>query len=532
MRSSLRRKTDRIPTRPTAVSHGKGDDLLTQISLNQLTKTIAGESLFTAARLTAQAGDRVGIIGANGTGKSTLAHIIAGTDTDFTGQRTVTDDVVLVPQIAPTAGRSGGQSMLDRIRRALAQRPAILILDEPSANLDDDHQRWLTTQLLHFTGLLVVISHDRELLTAVATQIWSLEDHQFTQYNGGFQEFTTYREQRRENALSQYQHEQAERRKLKQAVQARHEKAERIRKGSRNMSQAERANSRSIREQNAGKMERSARALRDRAERQTTAVKPHEAAALKLVATDLPPVTGKRLVAAEDLHLKRGRHELLHHARFDITPGERVALAGPNGCGKSTLITAILDHAPHTRLAPSARVGYFHQDMTELPAAKTVWQVMAATTALDADRTRQVMGAFGLTARFYDRLVGDLSGGEQVKLQLLAILVSASNLLILDEPTNYLDLPALQALEDYLLGYPGTVLFVAHDQEFRQHVATRTLVFKDRQLVDPAQTAQGTPATDLPRLQFEYDQAMLAPELDTARLQELRQQMAAIKGGE
>lgn len=112
---------------------------------------------------------------------------------------------------------------------------------------------------------------------------------------------------------------------------------------------------------------------------------------------------------------------------------------------------------------------------------------------------------------------------------MLTILVSASNLLILDEPTNYLDLPAVQALEDYLVGYPGTVLFVAHDQVFRDHVATRTLVLTNRQLRDPARTAQGVPASDLPRLQFEYDQAMLAPELDTQRLQELRQKIAALK---
>lgn len=502
---------------------------MTQITLNQLTKTIAGERLFTTDRLTAQAGERVGVVGANGAGKSTLARIIAGTDTDFTGQRHVTDKVVLVPQIAPTAGRSGGQSVLNRIRRALAQRPTILILDEPSANLDDDHQQWLIDQLQHFKGLLLLISHDRELLAAVATQIWSLEEQTYTQYNGSFENFETYRQQRRQNALDQYRREQKERRQLKLAVQARHEKANRIRKGSRSMSEAERANSRSVREQNAGKMERGARALRDRSERQTTAVKPHEASALKLVATDLPPVSGKRLISVEDLHLKRGKHDLLNHVRFSITPGERVALAGANGCGKSTLIEAILAHAPQTHLAPSARVGYFHQNMTELPGEQTVWQVMSAVTALDANRTRQVMGAFGLTARFYDRLVGDLSGGEQVKLQLLAILVSASNLLILDEPTNYLDLPALEALEDYLIGYPGTVLFVAHDQEFRQHVATRTLEIADHQLTDPAKTAKGIPATDLPRLQFEYDQAMMAPELDTERLKELREQITAAK---
>ena len=507
----------------------KGDDSLTQLNLNHLTKTVAGTPLFTLDQLTAHTGDRIGIIGANGTGKTTLAHIIAGTDTDFTGQRTVTAPVTLVPQIAPTNGRSGGQSMLDRVRAALAQRPEILILDEPSANLDDQHQRWLIGQLQHFNGVLIVISHDRELLTAVATQIWSLADHVYTQYNGNFADFVTLRDQERHNDRDRYQQEQKERRSLQKAIQARHEKADRIRKGSRHMSEAERANSKSTREQNAAKMERGARALKDRMNRQTVATKPHEVASLKLVATDLPPVTGKYVISVADVHLKRGSHDLLEHVQLHVKPGERVALAGPNGSGKSTLIEAILAQQSGIRLAPSARVGYFHQDMTELPTAQTVWQVMSRVTALDDNRTRQLMGAFGLKAKFYDRPIGELSGGERVKVQLLAILVSASNLLVLDEPTNYLDLPALRALEDFLVGYPGTVLFVAHDQTFRQRVATRVLTLTDHRLRDPQRTAQGVPATDLPRLQFEYDQLMMAPELDTQRLRELRDQIAAAK---
>ncbi|MCF7522874.1 ATP-binding cassette domain-containing protein [Levilactobacillus brevis] len=116
---------------------------MTQVKLTNLIKDLADGRLFSADRLTAQTGDCVGIIGANGGGKTTLARIIAGQDDEFSGQRNVTADVVLVPQLAPMDGQSGGQSMLARVRRALAQRPAILILDEPSANLDDNHQQWL-----------------------------------------------------------------------------------------------------------------------------------------------------------------------------------------------------------------------------------------------------------------------------------------------------------------------------------------------------------------------------------------------------
>ena len=500
---------------------------MTQLYLNDITKTVAGQPLFTTTQLTAQTGDRVGIVGANGAGKTTLAQIIAGTDRDFTGQRQVAAPVIRVAQIAPTQGQSGGQSMLTRVRRALAQRPEILILDEPSANLDDNHQAWLSQALGHFDGLLLLISHDRDLLQRVATKLWVVDQGTFTQYNGTFAAYQTAKQQRDANDLAQYQNQQNERRKLQLAAQKKREKAHRVRKGNRKMSAAERSNSRTLREQNAGRLERNAHDLAARAAQQVTTAKPHTSAGIKLVATDLPPVTGKYLVNVSDLTLKRGKHRLLTKASLRIRPGERVALTGPNGSGKSTLLDALLAHHAQTHLAASARIGYFYQDMTALPADLTVWQVMQKATALDADRTRQVMGAFGLDAKFYDRLVGDLSGGEQVKLQLLSILVSASNLLLLDEPTNYLDLPALRALADYLVGYPGTVLFVAHDQTFRQQVATRTVQLTDQQLIDPQQTAQGVPASDLPRLRFEYDRLMLDPTADTAKLRELREKIAA-----
>ncbi|GEO70164.1 ABC-F family ATP-binding cassette domain-containing protein [Levilactobacillus acidifarinae] len=502
---------------------------MTQLYLNHITKLIAGQPLFTTDQLTAQTGDRVGIVGANGAGKTTLAKIITGTDRDFTGQRQLNAPVVRVPQIAPTQGQSGGQSMLARVRQALAQRPEILILDEPSANLDDRHQAWLSQALGHFDGLLLLISHDRDLLQRVATKLWVVDQGCFTQYNGTFAAYQTAKQQRDANEMTQYQNQQNDRRKLQLAAQKKREKAHRVRKGNRKMSAAERSNSRTLREQNAGRLERNAHDLAERAAQQVTTTKPHTTAGIKLVATDLPPVTGKYLVNVTDLTLKRGKHQLLTRASLRIRPGERVALTGPNGSGKSTLLDALLAHHAQTHLAASARIGYFYQDMTALPADQTVWQVMSRATTLDADRTRQVMGAFGLDAKFYDRLVGDLSGGEQVKLQLLSILVSASNLLLLDEPTNYLDLPALQALADYLVGYPGTVLFVAHDQTFRQQVATRTVQLTDHQLVDPQRTAQGVPASDLPRLRFEYDRLMLDPTADTAKIRALREKIAVIQ---
>ena len=290
------------------------------------------------------------------------------------------------------------------------------------------------------------------------------------------------------------------------------------------------AKTKTAREQNAGKMERGARAMKERAQRQTDATKPFERSAIKLMTTDFPTFSGKTVVNVNQFDLKAFGKKLLTNATFQIKPGERVALIGPNGSGKTTLINAILTHQPHTQISNHATVGYFNQDISQLPGDSSVWSFMRRASVLDEDRTRQIMGAFGLNARFYDRQIEELSGGEKVKLQLLQILLGNSNFLILDEPTNFLDVQALQALADYLNQYPGTVLLVSHDQDFRKQVATRTLSFENQNLIDPDMaTVHAAPASDLPLLKLRYDQLMMAPDSDTKELQKLRQQIDALE---
>lgn len=503
---------------------------MTQIKLTQLTKMVDGEQLFQTTELTAHDGDVVGIIGNNGAGKSTLMRLISGDDQEFTGQRLVSTKVTLVKQVNPLQDRSGGQETLFILREALAKRPAILILDEPTANLDEKHQDWLIDQVHQYHGVLLVVSHDSHFLTKTATKIWAVNQHQFTEFEGGFKAYQTNHRQQISRQQHEYERQHRQEKELKQAVEKRHQKAQRIRKGSRNMGRIERANTKSIREQNAGKMERGAKALLDRSQRQTTVNKPFQAAPIKLVQADFPPFTGKTVLSASSLTLQRNHQVLLKQVTFAVKPGERVALQGTNGSGKSTLIEAILQHAPHTQLSNHARVGYFKQDITQLDDTLSVWQLLSRVSVLGNDRTRQIAGAFGINARFYDRLIGQLSGGERVKLQVLSVITSESNVLVLDEPTNFLDVGALNALAAYLIQYPGTVVFVSHDADFRQRVATRTLVIKHQQLVDPNRTVTRAAApSQLPLLQLRYDQMMLDPFAKSDDLRQLRQQIDQLK---
>lgn len=493
-----------------------------EVHLTDLKKMLNGELLFSAATLSAHTGERVGIVGANGAGKSTLARILIGVDQDFEGRIVVPESVQYVPQIAPTAAKSGGQSMVARVRTALASQPQLLILDEPSANLDEPHQRWLQQQLLHYPGILLLIAHDRQLLNAVTTKTWAVRQHQFISFSGNYAAYAAHQAAQDEAARQAVTREHHQLQQLKLAAEKRRQKAAKVRKGSRSMGAIERKQTKSLRELTAGKLERSAKAMLERGAKQLTASAPPAAKGVKLVAVDLPPVTGKYLLRVADLTLRRGGRVLIEQAQLDLRPGERLALTGPNGSGKSTLIEAIMNQQPGVTLAASTRVGYFHQDLLSLPLAATVANFMGRASALDPERTRRLMGAFGLSARFYPQAIGSLSGGEQVKLQLLSVLLAKANLLILDEPTNYLDLPAMQALERFLRQYPGTVLFVSHDEALRQAVATRSLMIEKRRLVDPALKLRDERLLDLVSLQHQYDQLMLATELDVAELRRLR----------
>ncbi|AVK61660.1 ABC transporter ATP-binding protein [Lactobacillus sp. CBA3605] len=503
---------------------------MVSLKLSKIEKQINGQTLFEIDQLQATGSAHIGVVGRNGAGKSTLAHLITGADQDYTGQVLVDAPVSYVPQIAANHDRSGGQAMLARVRQALQERPEILILDEPSSNLDETHQAWLIKKLQQYRGLLVLISHDRQLLNAVTDQTWAVAQHQFTAYAGNYAAYAAVQAQQLASQQNAYDRQTRHTQELQQAMQARREKAQRVRRGNRRLTPAERANSKSLREATAAKLERSASSLGQRGAREATVAKPVTATGFKLVATDFPPLTGKTVVAATDFTLRAFNQTILNQLNLQLKPGERVALVGPNGCGKTTLLQAIQARTAGLAVAPTAKIGVFNQDMTLLDGQLTVWKTVRATSALPDQTIRNVLGALGLPARFYSQLVASLSGGELVKLQLARILVGMYNVLILDEPTNYLDVAALDALAAYLQHYPGTVLFVSHDATFRQQVVTRTLTFADRTLIDPAQVAtQAAQPSDLPLLQFKYDQLMQDPTAKTADIQALRMQIEALK---
>ncbi|KRL01102.1 ATP-binding cassette domain-containing protein [Liquorilactobacillus capillatus] len=496
------------------------------IILKDLKKIIRSQQLFYVDHLKAARGEKIGIVGRNGCGKSTLAKIMAKKDNNYTGNILVKGKLVYVPQLpVQIAELSGGQAAFAVLQRAFKQKPSILILDEPTANLDERHQQWLCKQLLQSQGLLLFISHDRNLLTKVATSIWEIKDKRVTAFKGKYVDYSlrVTREQKKQRAL--YQNQTKKQKEITAAVQRKKQKAASVRKG-RKMGQFERKNTKFLREATAAKIEQNARKILKRNRRTSTITKPIDPFNIKMMQTALPPFEGKTVISATGFNLNYKSKKLLKETTFKIKPGEKIALLGPNGSGKSTLLSAIFKCAQGLFISKSARIGFFKQNLISLPQHEEVGTFIRQKAVLDYQFVRRFMGALGISAEFFTQKIASLSGGELVKLQLAAILTGKNNVLLLDEPTNFLDMTAISALEEFLQKYPGTVIFAAHDKMFCRHVATRTLVFQQQDLIDPEQTTiRVTPKTELPLLKMEYDRALLDSTVTIDQLRVLAQKI-------
>ncbi|GKT03051.1 ABC-F family ATP-binding cassette domain-containing protein [Furfurilactobacillus entadae] len=443
--------------------------------------------LFTIPQLIINPGDRIGLVGANGAGKTTLIGLLTGTVSLTTGTIDRRIDPVVVPQLHHDDTKSGGEQTKMAILTALHQHPQWLILDEPSANLDVNNQTWLIQQLQRFSGTLLLISHDQHLLDAVTTSTWQLADETVTPFAGKLSAMQTMQAAQRDHQAAAYKTYRKRQHKLAVAARKREERAAKITKPNpHNHSANELQDIKSALRNNQGKMAKTARVLSQRGDDLAPVAKPKTAAHTTLRATQFATLGRHVPVRIEKLRLTIGSTTLSDSLSLTVRPGQRVAITGPNGCGKTTLLRAIMAHEqPAIHVNDAVSFGYFAQDISTLIPTDSVWTTVRARSSQPDATLRTILAEFGFSAGMLDQPTASLSGGQRVKLSLVAVLTSEANVLVLDEPTNYLDLPTLQALTTFLSEYPGTVLFVSHDQQFVQSVATNIYDLTPHGLVDP-----------------------------------------------
>ena len=346
---------------------------------------------------------------------------------------------------------SGGEKAKVVLSKVLAQaeKADLLILDEPTNHLDIDAVEWLEDYLLDFKGAVLIVSHDRYFLDRTVTQIVELESGKLRHYAGNYSQFVDKKALELERQRKEYEKNVRERERQAQIAEEQHRA---LWFGSTHKTRLKMLERMEVKE------------APDKKKDLTIDI----AAAQK---------AGKNMVIAEDLKVARGGRTIFQDLDLEVNTGDKIGLFGPNGSGKTSLIKAILGEIPSRGdlwVAPGARIGYFAQghDLMD-PKLTPLEQINKSLEGEARARARSYLYRFYLTADDVERPISTLSGGERARVGLSLLLSSDLNFLVLDEPTNYLDIMAKHAVEMSLADYPGTFIIVTHDRYLLDSVCSK-----------------------------------------------------------
>lgn len=463
------------------------------LTAEKISKNYGGKHLLKDVSLTIEEGDKIGVIGVNGTGKSTFLKMMAGLEQTDSGEISKSagfrvgylpqnpvfePGVTVLEQAMKGSSRdyecktiltklgildfdqdvtqlSGGQKKRVALAAALASEVELLILDEPTNHIDSDMVAWLETYLARYSGALLMVTHDRYFLERVTNKIVELQGGELTAYPANYSQYLELKAERESMQAATERKRQALYRK----------ELEWIQRGARARStkQKFRVNRFEELSQKSGSSEQS------------------------LDLSSLSARLGKKIIEVDSVSKGFGDRMLFQDFSYNLLRGDRLGVIGPNGCGKSTLLKVILGllepDSGEVRIGETVRVGYFSQESEEMDLSLRVIDYIknVAEQVATPDGTlsaAQMLERFLFPSELQYTEIGRLSGGERRRLFLLRILMEAPNVLFLDEPTNDLDIQTLTILEDYLEEFPGAVVAVSHDRYFLDKVSDHIFAFE------------------------------------------------------
>lgn len=350
---------------------------------------------------------------------------------------------------------SGGQKTRVSLGKLLVTKPDVLLLDEPTNHLDMESIRWLENFLMNYKGAVVIVAHDRYFLDRVVTKVVEIFQHKSFVYQGNYTDFAKKKAKVREDLLKQYYNQQREIKHQEEVI----------------------AKLKSFNREKSIKRAESREKMLDKIERME---KPVEENTDIHIVLEPNVISGNDVLSVEHLAKAYPPLTLFSDISFEIKRGERVALIGNNGTGKTTIlkiINGLLEaDCGCITLGTNVHIGYYDQEHQLLHMEKTIFEEIAdAYPNLNNTKVRNVLAAFLFTDDDVFKRIGDLSGGERGRVSLAKLMLSDANFLILDEPTNHLDITSKEILESALNQYTGTVFFVSHDRYFINQTATRIL---------------------------------------------------------
>lgn len=518
-------------------------EMMIILQLNGITKYYGADPILSNIKLEVQSKDRIALVGRNGAGKSTLLKIISGelsydsgeimkpkeTTIDYMGQDTVLESTLSIwdemltvfkplqrmekelrkleekmgdpsyqhdsinyekllkeydqLQISfkdlggyqyeadirsilhgfrfsnfdystPISTLSGGQKTRLALAKLLLTKPDLLILDEPTNHLDIETLAWLEQFLQNYDGAILIVSHDRYFLDKVVTQVYEVSQKTTYKYPGNYSNYLTQKAERYEREMKQFEKQQDEVAKLNDFIQ-------------RNIARASTT--------------KRAQSRRKQLERMELMDRPNDGEKGANFSFDIERQSGNEVLKADNLSIGYEENQfIVKNINLRATRQDSIALVGPNGIGKSTLLKGLMNKLPFVsgeiQFGSNVAVGYYDQEQANLTSNKTVlnelWDDYPTTTEKEI---RTVLGNFLFSGDDVLKIVSTLSGGEKARLALAKLMMQKANFLILDEPTNHLDLDSKQVLENALISYPGTLLFVSHDRYFINRVTNKVI---------------------------------------------------------
>ncbi|WP_318826071.1 MULTISPECIES: ABC-F family ATP-binding cassette domain-containing protein [unclassified Bacillus (in: firmicutes)] len=345
---------------------------------------------------------------------------------------------------------SGGQKTRLALGKLLLTKPDLLILDEPTNHLDIETLTWLEQYLQGYPGAILIVSHDRYFLDKLVTQVYEISNKESRRFVGNYSKYLDLKSALYEQDMKRYEKQQDEIAKLEDFVQKNIARA----------STTKRAQSR--------------RKQLDRMELLTRPLGDSKSASFHF---NIEKQSGNDVLQVKDATIGYDEDPIIEHVTMRLTRGDSVALVGPNGIGKSTLLKSLVNKLPllngDVSFGSNVSVGYYDQEQANLTSSKRVLNELWDEYPLQPEKEiRTILGNFLFTGDDVLKPVSSLSGGQKARLALAKLMMQKSNLLILDEPTNHLDLNSKEILENALIDYPGTLLFVSHDRYFINRVTT------------------------------------------------------------
>ena len=362
----------------------------------------------------------------------------------------------------PVAELSGGWKMRAALARLLYQKPDLLLLDEPTNHLDMPSVRWLETFLQGFKGAMILVSHDREFLNRQIHRLVSFETEGMRSYSGNYDFYLKARQEEVRSLENKARNQEQKVKDAQKFIERFRSKANKARQAQSKIKLVE-------------KME---------------LIQTHKKE--KAIRFSFPPIprSGDEVVAIRDVSKWFGDNILYEHLNLRVTRGERIAIIGPNGCGKTTLLRAVAGELTPDQgeivLGHQINIAYFAQHHSDLlnPQKTVVEEVYQSVPNASIGFVRSVCGAFLFSGNDVDKPISVLSGGERARVSLAKLLVKPGNFMLMDEPTNHLDIESSETLIDALSGFGGTLLFVSHNQSFVNRLATKIWDIRGREMIE------------------------------------------------